>query len=238
MLLPIHDNQPITRPPIVTVGIMVINALAFFYTLSLNEDQQNLLAANYGFVRADVAASRQPAAGGSAGQPRARSRRPSAAADRPAPGESVGGRSLPPHLHVFARRHRTHSGEHVVLLDLRQQYRRPPGAPPLPRLLFAGGTSRDGLPCRHGAAEQYSGDRGERSGGGGARRLRRDLSFRAGALPDLPLFFHRRSSSRRSPCSGFRLPGSSLPCWLNGETTRSAEASPSALSAGLCLDSL
>lgn len=50
MLLPLYDENPTRRWPIVTAAILVLNVLAFFYTASRDEHQQRVIAATHGFT--------------------------------------------------------------------------------------------------------------------------------------------------------------------------------------------
>jgi membrane associated rhomboid family serine protease len=58
-MIPLHDDNPTTRPPVVTVGIIVINALVFISTLSLPESKLQELYFRRGFVPARIARLKQ-----------------------------------------------------------------------------------------------------------------------------------------------------------------------------------
>ena len=50
MLIPLHDNNPIKRWPVVTVGVILINTVSLLGLSRLPPHQQASLAARYGFV--------------------------------------------------------------------------------------------------------------------------------------------------------------------------------------------
>lgn len=51
-MIPLRDSQPSYSPPVVTILIIVTNALAFFYELSLDPFSLNHFLVNYGVVPA------------------------------------------------------------------------------------------------------------------------------------------------------------------------------------------
>ena len=52
MFLPIHDDNPVRRFPIVTVAIIVVNVVCQGWLSSLDDHQQRMVVAQYGFVPA------------------------------------------------------------------------------------------------------------------------------------------------------------------------------------------
>ena len=50
MLIPFHDDNPIQRTPVVTVAIVVVNAVIFLWVWSMPLVGQQLVAYRYGFV--------------------------------------------------------------------------------------------------------------------------------------------------------------------------------------------
>lgn len=54
MFFPIHDNNPTTRTPFVTVGLIVVNVVAFLYFLQLRLPQQEELVIKRGFIPARI----------------------------------------------------------------------------------------------------------------------------------------------------------------------------------------
>lgn len=49
-MIPLRDTQPSYSPPLVTVGLIIVNALVFFYEISLDAYSLNHLIAQYGVV--------------------------------------------------------------------------------------------------------------------------------------------------------------------------------------------
>ncbi len=49
-MIPLRDTQPSYSPPVVTILLIVVNAIAFFYELSLDPFSRNHLIAHYGIV--------------------------------------------------------------------------------------------------------------------------------------------------------------------------------------------
>jgi membrane associated rhomboid family serine protease len=54
MFLPLYDDNPATRTPIVTYLLVAINVLVFFWSTRLSDVQQQLLVYRYGFVPARI----------------------------------------------------------------------------------------------------------------------------------------------------------------------------------------
>ncbi|HIQ21739.1 MAG TPA: rhomboid family intramembrane serine protease [Planctomycetes bacterium] len=54
-MFPLHDDNPITRPPVVTVGLIVVNSAVFLFTLFLPEAKLQELYYRRGFVPARLA---------------------------------------------------------------------------------------------------------------------------------------------------------------------------------------
>jgi membrane associated rhomboid family serine protease len=50
MLLPLYDDNPTRRWPILTALIVALNVAAFFFTVTRDEHQQRVIAATYGFT--------------------------------------------------------------------------------------------------------------------------------------------------------------------------------------------
>ncbi len=55
MFLPLYDDNPAQRRPIVTYLLVAINVLVFFWSTRLSEVRQQLLVYRYGFVPARIA---------------------------------------------------------------------------------------------------------------------------------------------------------------------------------------
>ena len=55
MLFPFHDDNPTRIWPVLTVAIIVINVVVFFWTAQLEDHQRRLLIADYAFVPARLA---------------------------------------------------------------------------------------------------------------------------------------------------------------------------------------
>jgi membrane associated rhomboid family serine protease len=49
-MIPLRDTQPSHHFPVVTVGLIAVNVLAFFYQISLDEFSLNHFVAEYGLV--------------------------------------------------------------------------------------------------------------------------------------------------------------------------------------------
>ena len=56
-MFPIQDDQPKYAPSIITILLIVANALVFFYEISLDEYSRNFLIMKYGLVPAHFQAS-------------------------------------------------------------------------------------------------------------------------------------------------------------------------------------
>lgn len=52
MLLPLYDDNPTRRWPVVTAILVGVNVLAFFFTATRSEHQQRVISATYGFTPA------------------------------------------------------------------------------------------------------------------------------------------------------------------------------------------
>jgi membrane associated rhomboid family serine protease len=50
MLLPLYDDNPTRRWPVMTAIIVVLNVAAFLFTITRDEHQQRVIAATYGFT--------------------------------------------------------------------------------------------------------------------------------------------------------------------------------------------
>ena len=203
-LIPLKDNIPTARFPILTVLLIAVNIAVFAWQLTFSSDD----AANSELRRARCPGARpeharvrrdslpahpsrqgvRPRGGAQRQRPRAprssararlSTRRPSSSRDQ---GRAVPAARLAPlvgdglHLDVHARRHPAHRLQHAVPVDLRQQRRGLDGPAAIPALLPAG---RDRRRLRAGAARHErhrAGDRRQRRGRGGARRLPAPLS--------------------------------------------------------------
>ncbi len=60
MLFPFHDDNPTVRMPIITVGLVVVNVVAFVQMTRLSDTQQQVAAYRRGFVPARIAQLRNP----------------------------------------------------------------------------------------------------------------------------------------------------------------------------------
>ena len=50
MFIPFHDDNPTTRWPIVTVGIIVINCVVLYGSLQIDDHERRILVAKHGFI--------------------------------------------------------------------------------------------------------------------------------------------------------------------------------------------
>ncbi len=50
MLLPLYDDNPTRRWPVVTAALVVANVITFLYTATRDDHQQRVIAATYGFI--------------------------------------------------------------------------------------------------------------------------------------------------------------------------------------------